>query len=497
MKQMKRYILLALTLISVLSVSAQNDADALRFSQYFYGGTARFTSMGGAFGALGGDFGSLSINPAGIGVYRAGEFTITPNMNYSSTLANYLDTKYTDYNEKFLLNNLGFVSTFNSNKTDGWISTSIGLGYNRLNDFNRTTFITAVNKTNSLLDNFIQNANGNAASALDPFYEKLAYDADLIYNPNLNVIPANYKHDLMTTYNELQQQSIVSSGGIGEYLISFGANYNHKLYLGASFGIQQASYDEVKSHTETADNVNFPNPYLNSFTFTENYNVQGTGYAFKIGAIYKPIEMIRIGLAIHFPTYYKMHGEFSTNLDVNFRHINDSLPDHVSNASPNISVNDYSMTTPWRMIGSLGLQFGKIGLLSMDFERVDYSSMRFNSNTENTSANQDIQKYYKTAYNIRLGGEVKLGPLALRAGYAAYGSPYVKGYGNDNTSTSNISAGIGFRGSRFFCDLAYVMALQKVNYILYTTQDAGQTFANQAALTIMTSQVMATIGFRF
>ena len=39
----------------------------------FYGGTARFMSMGGAFTALGGDISTLSQNPAGIGVFRTSE----------------------------------------------------------------------------------------------------------------------------------------------------------------------------------------------------------------------------------------------------------------------------------------------------------------------------------------------------------------------------------------------------------------------------------------
>ena len=69
---MKRISLVILTVLSVYAgVSAQNVDDALRYSQIFYGGTARFMSMGGAFTAIGGDISSLSQNPAGIGVFRS------------------------------------------------------------------------------------------------------------------------------------------------------------------------------------------------------------------------------------------------------------------------------------------------------------------------------------------------------------------------------------------------------------------------------------------
>ncbi len=64
---MKRIGLLLLAISFMFQgVIAQNVDDALRYSQIFYGGTARFMSMGGAFTALGGDISSLSQNPAGL-----------------------------------------------------------------------------------------------------------------------------------------------------------------------------------------------------------------------------------------------------------------------------------------------------------------------------------------------------------------------------------------------------------------------------------------------
>ena len=61
--------LVSITLIaSGLEGFSQNEVDALRYSQLNLSGTARFTSMGGAFGALGGDMSSMTVNPAGIGV---------------------------------------------------------------------------------------------------------------------------------------------------------------------------------------------------------------------------------------------------------------------------------------------------------------------------------------------------------------------------------------------------------------------------------------------
>jgi hypothetical protein len=50
--------------------TAQDQADALRYSQLELGGTARFMSMAGAYSAVGGDASTLAYNPAGLGVFN-------------------------------------------------------------------------------------------------------------------------------------------------------------------------------------------------------------------------------------------------------------------------------------------------------------------------------------------------------------------------------------------------------------------------------------------
>src|SRR4030066_108626 len=90
MTTMKKLCLIIVTLIASLTVSfAQNADDALRYSQQFYTGTARFMSMGGAFTALGGDISSLSQNPAGLGVFRSSEISLSPQLFHNNTSANF------------------------------------------------------------------------------------------------------------------------------------------------------------------------------------------------------------------------------------------------------------------------------------------------------------------------------------------------------------------------------------------------------------------------
>src|SRR5918999_846021 len=97
---MKKAFLLCMSALAAgVHATAQNEVDALRYSQLTYVGSARFTGMGGAFGALGGDISSFSFVPAGVAVYRKNELSFTPafyvqdiSSAYNGTQSN--DTKY-------------------------------------------------------------------------------------------------------------------------------------------------------------------------------------------------------------------------------------------------------------------------------------------------------------------------------------------------------------------------------------------------------------------
>ena len=71
-----KHILLIAGIIFSVSIFAQDEVDILRYSQYQIGGTARSIGYGGAVGSLGADFSALTVNPAGIGLYRKSEMKI-------------------------------------------------------------------------------------------------------------------------------------------------------------------------------------------------------------------------------------------------------------------------------------------------------------------------------------------------------------------------------------------------------------------------------------
>jgi hypothetical protein len=177
MKQISLTLLVVFTLFSGLS--GQNVDDALRYSQVFYGGTARFMSMGGAFTALGGDISSLSQNPAGIGVFRSSEMSVTPQLNYINSTAGFHGNT-SDYIYNFNLGQAGFVSNIVTNKgSTGLLKLNFGYSFNKTNNLHQETRIQGINNTSSMADYWAGVGEGTKYYNLEG-PEGIAYDTWII-----------------------------------------------------------------------------------------------------------------------------------------------------------------------------------------------------------------------------------------------------------------------------------------------------------------------------
>ena len=483
---MKKTFAILLTLSAFFGYQsfAQNivSSDMLRFSQNYSWGTARAMGMGGAFGALGGDMTSLSINPAGIGVYRSSEFVFTPMVSYNTANSNFEGNtlKSEDFSNKFNLSNIGYIYNYNSNKDQGWVSASFGITYNRLNDFNRNVVMKNPSATSSLLDEFVYYANGAptqtpyydhinkvAPGNLYEYYENLAWltyaiDTVMYYDGRYH---SDYSFD--NTYGQYMERRRSIKGGIGEYAFSFGANYSNKLYLGMTIGVDHVNYNEVTNHNETDQNGTIPN--LSSFDFNEHLNIYGTGYNFKFGAIYKPVDMVRLGVAIHSPTFYTLSSEFYTSMDSYF---DSGVADGNTRASAESFTRSSTnaLNTPWKAIFSGAITFQQAGLISVDYERLNYKNMRLSGDNAD-QPNNDVSTQYKAVNNLRIGAEGKLDDIAFRVGYGLYSTPYTSNE-LDYINYTSYSAGVGYRGKSFFIDFAYVMLKYPDLYTLYQYRES-------------------------
>lgn len=485
----KTAILLSFLFLAQFQLFAQNEDDALRYSFLTFGSTARSMGLAGAFGAVGADFSTLSVNPAGIGLYNSSEFSFSPSMYVGKTTSSYNGRSFDDMRYNFNLGNAGMVLTFPTNtqaNNSGWKNIQFGFGINRNNNFNNRMVIEGTNNSSSLLDTWVLAADGTVPENLSEFDLGLAFNTWLLDTITGN--PTRYKN-AVPGGGVLQRKSINSSGSMNEWVISMGANYDDRLYFGATLGFPFLRYNEESSYNELALAPEIGFDQFREFTYHQNLQTDGSGFNFKFGLIFKPVEFIRIGAALHTPTYfYNMHENYSSSIKSKFDN-----GDNFSEKSPEGSF-DYKLNTPMRAIGSIAFIVGKYGLVSADYEFVDYSESRFRANDVDVyfDVNDAIRSKYTTASNLRVGTEWRIDKFSVRGGYALYDSPF-KSNVNDAARTS-YTFGLGLREAGYFMDFAYIFSKAKEDYYIY---DPSRVPLSPSKNEIISQNFLLTMGFRF
>jgi len=485
---MKKIIVIITVLAIHITLLSQSAIDALRYSRSLYTGTARSVSMGGAVGALGGDLTAICTNPAGIAVYRSSEVTLTPGFATSKTESKYNQNRETDISNNFNFNNIGVVSGIN-NDTE-WSRVSFGVAYNKTNNFDRNILIKGVNNSNSRLDYIVDLANQNQ---MDDFYFQPAWDSYLIdYNEDTEKYWSDFTN---STYGQTQRKSIEAEGSSGEYTFAVGANYSHFLYVGASIGIATIYYQEKSLFSETDLDNRIANLY--EYKLNEEFTSRGAGFNMKVGAIVRPINFIRLGVALHTPTYYEIEEDYETKIESFFDNpiFENSTLTGFMGFSPKGEF-DYELTTPMKAIGSVAFVLGKFGLISADYEFVDYSTIRMRAGSDSfDDVNETISDTYTATSNIRAGGELLLGMVSLRAGVGLYGSPYKSLEGIEDALYTTYSGGMGFSQDDFFVDFAYIHTQAAESYFLYDVYP--NQLKTESKTDFSSNRFMLTVGYKF
>lgn len=487
---MRKAIFSLLILALPLQFLAQNEIDALRYSFIINGGTARFTSMSGAFGALGADFSVLSTNPAGIATFKKNRVMFTPAFIMKTTSSEYKGNSSSEENTFSTVGNFGISFNLKKYKEEntGWNNVGIAFGYNRLRNFYNDIQISGYNENSSLLDQFMLNSDGTLAENL-PEPEFLVYDT---YLTDYADIPNNtdllYIHPYFMKYFVNQTKKIKTSGGIGEYVISIGGNYADIFQIGMTLGIQSAKYEENSVYSESSDSTD-----LEYFDYTEHLSTKGTGYNFKFGMIYRPVDAIRLGIAFHTPTFFKFKDIYSYEVSSDFRTPDIYGDDAYYSASDAEFESNYEIYTPWRTIASVAFVLGQYATISADYEYVDYGKSRLRSEDyDYTNINNNISEIYKSGQNLRLGAEIRLAPVYFRGGVSYYGSPTSKGV-EAIGSVKGYSLGIGLQTENVFIDFGFNHSFTDVNYNLYNYGDGIES----ALLNQNEDLVNFTVGYKF
>lgn len=508
---MKSIYFIAIFFFAIINAHAQEPADALRYSWLTPSGTARNQAIGGAGASLGGEFSSLFINPAGLGFYKTNDFVLTPSYslkNYKSAYrSNNATSNYNDFN-------LGASGLLISSPSESKAVKSItfAIGVNKIADFNNHIYYKGQNTTSTYSEKYLEElANNNVtdpnnAATNYPYGSSLAYNTylvDTIHAADGSV--SGYRSLADPSFGLSQENTINTSGGITDIALGLGVNLREKWFFGGTISFPFLNYNRDGHYKEIDLSGNNANNF-NYFESNETLQTKGVGVNAKLGVIYKPVEYVRLGLAIHTPTFYQLTDKYTAEVITDLEGYGGAGVKHQSSIDLNGAAleSKYNLVTPLRIMASGSYVFREVadiqrqkGFITADIEYVDYRGSSFSAvdNTDGgakdyySTLNRTVDNLYKNAINVRLGGEVKLNTYMFRLGGAYYGNPYK----NEKADLVKISGGLGYRNKGMFIDLTYVYSLNKDIHYPYLLQDKPNI---PAFIKTNAGNIIATIGFK-
>lgn len=466
--------------------------EGLLFSRTSTPGTARTVGAGNAFGSVGADMGSLSVNPAGIGLYRATDMSVTPAITIANNEALFNGSTKNQKSTRVSLNQAGIVFTklfkqnnssqfsFNSTRLQSF---SFAVNYQRQTAFSRSQNFEGYNPNNSAMDVYAYYLNATQQPLTTAYYPVellMAYQAYLL---NYDSTSGNYYSGIPSRVSQSGQVS--KRGGIDQVDFTLGGNLNDKFYFGAGLGIGiltyfDNSYFEEYPFKDTATS-------WNGYTLQTTLRTTGVGVNARFGFIYRPASWVRIGLAYQIPTFYSVTETYSASLNAGYDTAYFSFGAEVEPLT-------YRFHTPMKGTLSTSFYIKQHGFFSVDYEFLNYGGTRYNFGSNykdfSKSINDDARSTYTFGHNLRVGFEGAYKTLRVRTGYTYQSTPYkkdkqLKSFIEDKHSAS---VGLGYRGKRFYADAAYVFGF---------TKDAMYPYADfEVRNTLNTHTVLLTIGWR-
>lgn len=532
-----RNVLIVMSALALCSSAAfsQGETDAYKYAPNGeLSGTARYLGMGGAFGALGGDISAMNGNPAGLAVYRSSEVVTTLSLSTIGTKTNWLGTGESNDRTKVSFDNIAYVGYFPTSNDEGIVSWNVGFSYNRVKNYTRNYSMSSRGLNYSLSDYAAARAtNGDLARGdlaftdnynpydnpyVNDWFAILGFDAGYMeaYGDNDKRYFSTFSEENGRPYDMTSSNLRVrETGAIDQYDIAFGMNISDLVMLGATFAITDLSYRYESYYREEFENGNYLE--LGGDKGRNLLNTDGTGYSLNVGAIIRPTDFLRFGVAYNSPTWYKMSDIYhsSATTDVNFF---DKAMTSLTPDAPQ-PYTDYQYRSPDKWLFSAAAIFGQIGLLSVDYELTNYKNMRMAD--QNGAANQNTNDLIKTDFGVgntlRVGAEIKPTPqFAVRAGVAWSSSAVKNSIKTDgeevitvgtipnytiDKGAMNYTIGLGYRFTpNFYADLACVLRYMKEDAYAFSniaTAYGDVVKSEAASLKTNTTKVALTLGYKF
>lgn len=534
-----KYIFFAVSLFAALSANAQETYENAKLAGEDLNGTARYVGMGGAMEALGADISTIGSNPAGIGLFRHSNVSLSAGLLMQSDGKEFSNGKKTNLS----FDQIGGVYT---TRTGQKSFLNFGFNYHKSKNFdyilnaagslngssqNKQSYIKGMlgdQKVGGF--NVGKNKDGQNIGYVDAKSSDVAYtwsQIDYLYWNSL--IPGSnglYNYEKATGYT----LDRAHTGYIGNYDFAVSGNLNDRVYLGLTFGMKDVNY---KGYSEYRENFNNAGGVL----VCDERKVTGSGFDITAGVIVRPVaeSPFRIGAYVKSPTWYDLTTSNVTRLV--YASGTSSQEKGVANSY------DFKMWTPWKFGFSLGHTVGNYLALGATYEYENYSNINsrvndggyydyydgqyYESSSPDKIMNNHTKQVLKGVSTLKLGVEYKpVSNVALRAGYNYVSAMYVNdaqkdpglaSLGTSYASTTDytnweeinrFTLGVGYQIKKFNIDLAYQYSAQKGSFAPFSNVrdisiPSGATTVSESNIASNTdvknnrSQLLLTLGYRF
>ena len=443
-----------MVMLAVVGMAAAQEQ--ARLSERALSGTARYVGMGGAMTAVGGDPSAVRDNPAGLGVYRRMEVSITMGGVFDQTMQ--VGSDWSGLNSKFEMPQVSWSFHFGDPyRTSGVIANNFMISYNRVRQYQRAYSANVNNCDNSLADVIALKTNGLEEKYLQPegrwddanvgWLSLLGYDTYMI-----NPLPDNQWAANLQQGEKVNSAIRVSERGyMDEYALDWGMNISNRWYVGA--GIRMTSF--YLSQTERYDEK-----ALTSGNTLSAYNtllMSGLGVNGAIGMIGHPVEWLRFGVSFITPT--------ASTLSVsNYGEMRSSINDSTI-ATPDCTTTVEGFSLPLRLSTSVAFQWKRYGLLSLQY---DYAHHKYLDDVHTLKVGLEVVPVQRLFINAGYVYESTFPDPNLRYGYEkAVDAVETNTHALYTRNTQYISCGVGYRGRNLIVQAAYQYQLQDMDFQLH------------------------------
>lgn len=531
-----KHIFFASMLMACMTAAAQETYQDAKLAAPQLTGTARYVGMGGAMEALGADISTISSNPAGIGLFRKSQITLTAGVIAQTDAEN-----YTEYNDaRITFNGKKSHPTFDQvgivwspkNKGTNWLN--LAFNYHKSADFGQILNAAGALKDVSLnkitaAKNFKEYAGWTSQDANLGGYK----DNSGNYQPGLFTVPTDgglaYAEANKYLFGQYQH------GYIGTYDFNISGSLNNQVWLGLTVGLHDVHYNSNSLYSEDFVDGNI----MDSF---EQLKITGTGFDVKAGVIFRPVKdsPFRIGAYFNSPIFYDL--TVCGDNDITISGNNDPAtyeekdgsqqPCYVKGSRGQSIDYDFRLNTPWKVGASLGHTIGNYLALGATYEYAWYDHMDnrvkdggyydsywgdyYESSSSDEAMNHDTQLNLQGVSTLKLGAEIKpVDMLSIRLGYNYVSPMYKDNALRDQTFDSNgvyiassadytnwkatnrFTLGVGFNYQNLAIDVAYQYSSQKGDFYPFESFTDMGCSVNATKVDNKRHQLLMTIGYKF